>query len=57
LTEDFYSVNILSQEAPKKQEVKEEGHEAQKSTGGRTTHTRLGLVPPMSFVFISNCLG
>jgi hypothetical protein len=60
LTEDFYSINILSWEASRDQEVNEEGHEAQTGTCGvgpqpdHATKPSFVLGPPMPSVFISD---
>jgi hypothetical protein len=43
----FYSINILSREASGEQEVKEEGHEAQPSTGGAGSYLGRVSAPQM----------
>jgi hypothetical protein len=56
-TQDFWSVNILSREAPEAQEVNERTPRGRTSTGGaatmpgRATHARWGLEPPTPSIF------
>jgi hypothetical protein len=57
LTQDFWSVNILSREAPEAQEVNEMRPRGRTSIGGattmpgRATHARWGLEPPTPSIF------
>jgi hypothetical protein len=59
LTQDFWSVNILSREPTGDQEINKGGHKAQTSTvgagpnPGHATHAQMSLGPPMSSIFIS----
>jgi hypothetical protein len=59
LTWDFSGVNILPREAPRGEEVNEARPRGQTSIGGagpwpgRATHNRLGIEPPLPFIFVS----
>jgi hypothetical protein len=61
LTWDFCSVNILSQETSKEEEVNEMRPKGQTSLGGmgplpgRATHGRSGLERPTPSIFIPRC--
>jgi hypothetical protein len=61
ITWDFWSINILSWEAPGGEEVNKTRPKGQTSTGGvgplpgRATHGHSGLEPPMSSIFVPIC--